>query len=65
MPFLPFGEEISFQELKCVVSHFIIGNHQAFASDSSIQPVPELYAKILHIVHIQMKIFKTSAVEGK
>lgn len=41
MPFLPLGEEIPFQNLKCVVSHFIIGNDQAFASDSSVQPVPE------------------------
>lgn len=43
MPFLPLGEEIPFQNLKCVVSHFIIGNDQAFASDSSVQPVPELH----------------------
>lgn len=45
MPFLPFGEEIPFQYLKCVVSHFIIGNNQAFASDSSVQPVPELHGR--------------------
>jgi hypothetical protein len=45
MPFLPLGEEIPFQNLKCVVSHFIIGNDQAFASDSSVQPVPELHGQ--------------------
>jgi hypothetical protein len=45
MPFLPLGEEIPFQNLKCVVSHFIIGNDQAFASDSSVQPVPELHGR--------------------
>jgi hypothetical protein len=44
MPFLPFGKKIFLQELKRVVSHFIIGNHQAFPSDSSKQPVPELHA---------------------
>jgi len=36
MPFLPFGEEILFQYLKRVISHFIIGNDQAFASDRSV-----------------------------
>jgi len=45
MPFLPLGEEIPFQNLKCMVSHFIIGNDQAIASDSSIQPVPELHGR--------------------
>ena len=44
MPFLPFGKKIFLQELKRVVSHFIIGNNQAFPSDSSKQPVPEIHA---------------------
>jgi hypothetical protein len=35
MPFFPLGEGISFQDLKSVIPHFIIGDDQAFAFDSS------------------------------
>jgi hypothetical protein len=57
MPFLPFGEKVFLQELKCVVSHFIICNHQAFPSDSSKQPVPELHAHNITYTYSQKLIY--------